>query len=424
MRNAKTTFMIEGIIKWLSIFVHQFTQLRTGQRQIRQGDLAYLTGAALSLFPVLATVSVLHFFFNDSEKVPQILYMQYRFGMAAAILLLGMVAFLLRGRALAVRSVYLILATLMSVVQAWSMTLGPQITIKWVVWLPTIVFMVTSNSFFFSALWLGLLVLLTHPYWEGRDFARAIFSDFTLSLVALAFGQIVRRISITARINYLLYEEASQSLEEEQKIFYTQISRFISPVLLEKIDEKRKAGLTPVAALDAVLKRRRSTVAVMFSDIRDFSSRADETDFIENELIPSSASIIDPCERNCGIAKQIGDAVIVFYDLPDAEEGLLRALADAFRCAQFEANRVKRLNRIHPERYFSIAYGSATVGNMASVSHRETTIIGYPANLSARIDSLTKERKIADIIRSQSVPCVMLSAESAVVVGQFAKTWN
>jgi class 3 adenylate cyclase len=144
-------------------------------------------------------------------------------------------------------------------------------------------------------------------------------------------------------------------------------------------------------ALDEVLMRKEASVAVMFTDMRNFSTRSVDTDFVEQELVPSSSKIIDGAEDNMGVAKQIGDAVFVYYSMEDPEEGLLRAAKDSVKGCMDEKQRIKTLGRAEPERFFSIAYGSALVGNMASFRHREATVIGSPANLSARMDTLTKE---------------------------------
>ena len=394
--------------EYAAILVHQSIQISFGRREVKQDYVKYICGPALALFPVLALVYIVHFFTNDVQKSPQILYIKYRFGIAIAMMLLFAIAVIWRKSLFVVQGTYLALASLIATAQAWSMTLGPVVSIKWVVWIPSFIFVVVSNSFLFSTFWILMMVYLTRPFWEGHDVGRALFSDLVFAILLLFLSQIVKRISILSKLNRLRYERSREALEDEQRIFHSQLSRFIAPVFISRMEREKKIGRSAIAAIDVVLRREKRTVAVMYSDIAGFSERSDADGFIEQELIPSATSIIDAAEKNMGVAKQVGDAVLVFYDLDDPEESLLRALLDCMRCAFDEDERVKTLGRNMPERYFSAVLGNATVGNMASASHREATIIGYPANLSSRIDSLTRHQSIKSLITGTGFPSVGL----------------
>jgi len=58
--------------------------------------------------------------------------------------------------------------------------------------------------------------------------------------------------------------------------------------------------------------------------------------------------------------------VFVYYSLDDPEESLLRSIKDGVVCCIEEKKRVELLGREKPERFFSLSYGNALVGNMAS----------------------------------------------------------
>ncbi|MCC7442143.1 MAG: hypothetical protein IT285_10940 [Bdellovibrionales bacterium] len=412
----------DDALEFFGVLVHQSLPIRVGKKIVAQQNQRYLGGWALLLFPSFAALYIAHYFGNDQQKTPLELYFRYRFGMAAAILCIGAIAVIFRQRVGVLRACFLVLATLLSVVQAWSMTLGPAITIKWIVWLPALVFIVTSNSLVFSVAWLGALVAVTQPYWEGKELVtRALFSDFTIAFVALLFAQIARRIWIISGINYHMFELVTEELREQERIFYKEMRKFIAPVLVERIEKQREKHQSPIEPVDEVLKRTRKQVVVLFSDLKDFSQRSEDREFVEKELIPSAISIIDEAEKNKGIAKQIGDAVLIYYDLEDPELSLLRAVRDGLRSAGLEADRVRSLAREYPERFFSIAIGIATVGNMASVQHYEPTVIGKPANLAARIDALTRQKTLQEILLQHDRPTILLSGAAGEVLKAFSR---
>ena len=133
----------------------------------------------------------------------------------------------------------------------------------------------------------------------------------------IVIGYATKRIWIRSKINEFLHNDAVQESIQKQIEFDNEIKRFISPVLVQRIEEKTATGETLVMALDDVLMRKEAPVAVMFTDMRNFSTRSVDTDFVEKELVPSSSKIIDSSEDNMGIAKQIGDAVFVYYSMED-----------------------------------------------------------------------------------------------------------
>lgn len=287
---------------------------------------------------------------------------------------------------------------IISLLTSWAMTLGYPMQSIWVVFYPTIILATLMSSLILSISWIILIVIISSPYWSVPYPGHFMITNSIAAIFILSLSYVTKLIWIKSKINQFLNDDLVAESIEKQIEFDNEIKRFISPVLVERIEEKTSSGQTLVMALDDVLMRKEANVAVMFTDMRNFSTRSVDTDFVEKELVPSSSKIIDSSEDNMGVAKQIGDAVFVYYSMEDPEEGLLRAAKDAVVGCIDEKQRIKELGRQIPERFFSLAYGSALVGNMASFRHREATVIGSPANLAARMDSLTKEPAFKPLI--------------------------
>ncbi len=361
------------------------------------------------------------FFLSDYTKPHREMWAICRFGAASTIIILGVVSYICKTRkSIVVINLYLT-AAVMSLAVSWSMSfVGGYVTsLKWVVLVSAGVLLTISRSLIIPVAWLMFTVLFASPLWIHYALKRDLISDATFAVILIIFGHVGKRIWIQSKVNQFLRDDAVQESIEHQRAFDNEIKRFISPVLVKRIEEKTATGQSLVMALDEVLMRKEALVAVLFTDIRNFSVRSIDVNFVENELIPSSSKIIDSAENNMGVAKQIGDAVFIYYSLEDVEEGVLRALKDAVVGCRQEKKRVESLGREKPERFFSLTYGPALVGNMASFHHREATVIGSPANLAARIDTLTKEPAFNILIADGQK--IALSEEAANIAKTFHK---
>jgi class 3 adenylate cyclase len=399
------------------LLVNPKVRTRILQKSFSGVKTAFLTNC--TLWPILY---IAHYFFNDHAKQPLSLYFKYRFGMAAAISLIGVSGLFLKQNERAIKILLIFLDTLMCYVQIWSMTLGPYISHSYLIWLPAIVLASFARSFILAGGWLVFLVLTSRPFWISHTEIRFIFSDTVIALAVLMGVIVTRWVWIESAAIQFESDDLRAKTFESQEIFNKQIRSFISPVLIHSLERAVKQGSSIVAALDSVLRLRKSEVCVLFSDIRNFSLRSDDVSFIENELIPSARMIIDEAESNNGIAKQIGDAVLIYYNQKDPEESLLLGLKDALRCCIQENARILSLGRLSSERFFTITYGLAYVGNMASTRHREATIIGSPANLAARIDTLTKENAFKALFEAESG--IFLADAAFKTLSTFTAEWS
>ncbi len=140
-------------------------------------------------------------------------------------------------------------------------------------------------------------------------------------------------------------------------------------------------------------------ITVLFSDIRGFTTMSETTPPEEivamlNVHFTIMADII--LKHNGTIDKYIGDAIMAFWGAPvktadHAEKAVL--------AGQEMLEGLKEVNRILKERGFAhevkigigINTGMATIGNIGSEKKKNYTIVGDAVNLSARLESITKE---------------------------------
>ena len=171
--------------------------------------------------------------------------------------------------------------------------------------------------------------------------------------------------------------------ERERDIF----GRVVSPEVREKLlgGELRLGGET-------------RHVAVLFSDIRGFSSLSERMDpqgvvALLNEYLTEMAEAVRPYQGY--INNFIGDAIVVIFGAPlvqpDIERRAVRAaLAMQARLAALNARRIAR-GDFPIETGIGICAGEVVAGQIGSPERLLYTVIGDTVNVAARLESLTKD---------------------------------
>jgi class 3 adenylate cyclase/HAMP domain-containing protein len=148
-----------------------------------------------------------------------------------------------------------------------------------------------------------------------------------------------------------------------------------------------------------MLRGKNVTLAILFSDIRGFTtiseSYADAPDRLVESLNRYFSGQVDIIMNRNGIVdKYIGDAIMAFWGAPvkrddDALQPVLAALEMIDALAGFnETQRRLGLKEFHIG--VGINYGLATVGNIGSERKMDYTVIGDNVNLASRMEGLTK----------------------------------
>ena len=199
-----------------------------------------------------------------------------------------------------------------------------------------------------------------------------VITPFVVSIVTMIFGYLHR----------FLIE--GQNKEKIKKAMGKYISDDIMERVVKNIDELKLGG-------------KRSTVTVLFADIRGFTSMsenmpAEEVSKILNEYFTAIEPIIT--QHNGIINKFIGDAVMAIFGEPILDK---KHALNAVRCASDMLKKVRKLQHKWLEEGkpkieigIGINTGEVFVGNIGSERRMEYTVIGDTVNLASRIESYNK----------------------------------
>ena len=166
---------------------------------------------------------------------------------------------------------------------------------------------------------------------------------------------------------------------------------YVSPQVMQQILQ---------GTINPNMAGRRQEVCVMFSDIRNFTSRSESQppeEIIEllNLYFEEMTEAVDA--HGGTIDKFIGDGLMVFFGAPNSSDNPAR---DAFETAKSMMQRLERINlrliesKIDPIQIgIGLHVGEAIIGHVGSSRRHEYTAIGDTINIAARLEGLTKTLK-------------------------------
>lgn len=167
-------------------------------------------------------------------------------------------------------------------------------------------------------------------------------------------------------------------------------SSYVAPSLVDKLVQQ---------GAELQLGGKRQQLTVLFSDLRDFTPTTEslETEELVSHLNRYFGLMIDEVHRYKGtLDKLMGDAVMALFNAPLADEdhayhaclaaaGMMQAL-EVFN-QQYTQEDDPRLLKMG----LGINTGEAIVGNIGAANRFNYTAIGDVVNVSARLESATKE---------------------------------
>lgn len=204
----------------------------------------------------------------------------------------------------------------------------------------------------------------------------------------------------------------AEDITQEQRLMST-LCRYVTREVAERVladRDKLKLG------------GDRQTVAVLFSDIRNFTgiSEAFSAEEIVSMLNDYFGRMMEPVFRYEGMLdKFMGDAMMAVFGAPvaredDATRAVMAALEMRRILARYNQQRVAR--GLQPiETGIGITKGEAVTGNIGSEQRMEYTVIGDTVNVASRLEGLTKNYEYKILINDRVyedikdiVPCVDL----------------
>jgi class 3 adenylate cyclase/HAMP domain-containing protein len=194
----------------------------------------------------------------------------------------------------------------------------------------------------------------------------------------------------------------------ERNFIRDTFGKYVAPKVLEKILSETGSS----NGKELRLKGERRQVTILISDIRDFTSRTEQSTAEEivdllNGYLERMVAIVEKFDGT--VDKFIGDAIMVLFGAPfaksdDPDRALQTALAMRQELRAFNIELAKRVPKIKPLRIgIGIHTGEVVAGNIGSTDRLEYTVIGDAVNLASRIEGLTKQFRTDILISDVTV---------------------
>jgi adenylate cyclase len=234
------------------------------------------------------------------------------------------------------------------------------------------------------ASWVIMLAIMAYRHHANAP--GALLSSFFNQDLALTIS-----FGFTAFAVYLLAWDYDRTMRQAIKIEERRLnlSRFFSPTVVSDLQEA-----------SAILDLERRKAAVMFVDIRDFTSYAEVATARElARVLGEYRRIVAGTVFAYGgtVDKFIGDGVMAVFGQPRPRpDDAHRALACALELAgALEQWRIANVRKGGPflEAGIGLHYGTVIGGVLESGFHDEFTVVGDPVNVAQRLEALAKSLK-------------------------------
>ncbi len=163
----------------------------------------------------------------------------------------------------------------------------------------------------------------------------------------------------------------------------------------------KEVAAEALAGDDIVLGGQRQPVAVLFSDLRGFTTTAESLPPEElviqlNAYLEDMVRVID--DEGGVVDKYLGDGIMAVFGAPagkaddawralEAARGMQRALA--------RHNQARATRGLPPLAHgVGVHYGAVVAGNVGTRDHAQYTIVGDVVNVASRLESMTKEQGV------------------------------
>ena len=192
------------------------------------------------------------------------------------------------------------------------------------------------------------------------------------------------------------YFVENQNKEKVKAVMGMYMSTDVVEKVLQNIDDLGLGG-------------KKTTVTVLFSDIRGFTSLSENMTAQEvSELLNEYFGAMEPIvtKHNGIINKFIGDAIMAVFGEPIQDEN---HAVDAVKCGYEMLEQVKALDKKWTEEGkpgikigVGVNTGEVFVGNIGSQKRMEYTVIGDTVNLASRLESYNKTYNTQILISSST----------------------
>lgn len=362
------------------------------------------------LSSLCAFAYILHFHFVDipQGKTPIEKWFMYRYGMAAVSIGIFLVyKFNLVKRYL--RTPYFLVCILFCFLQGQTLIWHPGTPYQYGFVMAFIMAWSLQVSTIKS---LFAFMILLGSQWNAMLISEVPFphmiSNFILFAVSLIFTRQSYKLEIDSFLNDMELTASQQKNIEQSIEFSNHLLAFLPRMIGLRLKTlMAREGLPIAAAADIVMKARTVPVACVYSDIRGFTKKSRNLEFISRSALNEIQSLSLIVDESYGIPRKIGDLMFAYFDSGDLIENVLRSSVCSI--SMYEKN--KELNEFNldsnkVERRYILTSGIGVVGNLGtSSSSIEITAMGPSVNLAARIDELSKNPKLVTAIQDNHIIC-------------------
>lgn len=209
--------------------------------------------------------------------------------------------------------------------------------------------------------------------------APVVYTSGEMKLLSILSSQVASAIE-----NALLHEN---KLREERVKTY--LHRYVSPQIVNNIlGDKECISLNPV----------KKDIAILFSDIRNFSSTCEnlmpeETVAYLNEYFTQMVEII--FNHNGTVNKFVGDMIVAIFGAPsNCDNNKKQAVKTAIMMQRCLLGINNEWIRDNFNTGIGISAGEVVVGNIGSPQHMDYTAIGDEVNIAERLEALAQGKQI------------------------------
>lgn len=207
---------------------------------------------------------------------------------------------------------------------------------------------------------------------------------------------------------------------EKQKVRHA-LERYVAAPIVNEI-------LKQPQQYKALLKGRRIHAAVLFSDIRDFttlSTQLEPEDLVEHLNAYLDAMVEAILDAGGTVDKFIGDAIMAEFGSP-VSQGEKQDALNAVKAALGMRQNLAKLRKVWQKQGkrllfngIGINYGELIAGDIGSLRRREYAVIGDTVNVASRVEGLTKNFG-TDILITESLYRLVENEVEAIELGEQA----
>ena len=217
------------------------------------------------------------------------------------------------------------------------------------------------------------------PTYIPESFAKKLYY---LTIVALFFA--FCGIVLFFRCSRLRLEEELEKKKKQMERLAFKLAKYLSPQVYKSIFS---------GEIEVIIKTHRRRLTVFFSDIVEFTTKAENTNIQElttwlNTYLADMTSIA--LRYGGTLDKFVGDSLMIFFGDPQSSG----EKQDAVKCILMALEMKEHAKLLGVNIRIGINTGDCIVGNFGSDKHMEYTIIGSAVNLAARLEAQSEPGKI------------------------------